>query len=36
MIALAPLPLQIAHLLLSNLLWIAVVWNWWSAMPPGR
>ena len=31
LIALAPLALQIAHLLLSNLLWIAAVWSWWSA-----
>jgi heme A synthase len=34
MIALAPLPLQIAHLFLSNLLWIAVVWSWWNATVP--
>lgn len=34
MLALAPLPLQIAHLLLSNLLWIAVVWSWWNATTP--
>jgi heme A synthase len=31
MVALAPLPLQIAHLLLSTLLWISVVWSWWNA-----
>ena len=31
MIALAPIGLQIAHLFLSNVLWIAVVWSWWSA-----
>jgi len=34
MIVLAPLPLQIAHLLLSNLLWISVVWSWWNATSP--
>jgi heme A synthase len=31
LLALAPLGLQIAHLFLSNLLWIAVVWSWWNA-----
>jgi len=34
MIALAPLPLQIAHLFLSTLLWISVVWSWWNATVP--
>ncbi len=34
MIALAPLPLQIAHLFLSTLLWISVVWSWWNATAP--
>ncbi len=34
MIVLAPLPLQIAHLFLSNVLWIAVVWSWWNATSP--
>jgi cytochrome c oxidase assembly protein subunit 15/protoheme IX farnesyltransferase len=28
LLALAPLPLQMAHLLVSNLLWIALVWAW--------
>lgn len=28
LLTLAPLPLQMAHLLLSNLLWIALVWVW--------
>ena len=28
---LAPLPLQMAHLLGSNLLWIAMVWGWLDA-----
>jgi cytochrome c oxidase assembly protein subunit 15 len=27
-LALAPLPLQMAHLLASNLLWLALVWAW--------
>lgn len=27
-LSLAPLPLQMAHLLVSNLLWIALVWAW--------
>jgi heme A synthase len=27
-LALAPLALQMAHLLVSNLLWIALVWAW--------
>jgi heme A synthase len=28
LMTLAPLPVQMAHLLVSNLLWIALVWNW--------
>lgn len=28
LLTLAPLPLQMAHLLLSNLLWVAAVWVW--------
>jgi heme A synthase len=28
LLTLAPLPLQMAHLLVSNLLWIALVWVW--------
>jgi len=34
LMTLAPLPIQMAHLLMSNLLWIALVWNWvrgWNA-----
>jgi len=30
LLLLAPMPLQITHLLMSNLLWIAVVWAWWD------
>jgi len=33
---LAPLPLQMAHLLGSNLLWIAMVWTWLDARLPDR
>ena len=28
LMTLAPLPVQMAHLLVSNLLWIALVWSW--------
>jgi len=28
LLTLAPLPLQMAHLLVSNLLWVAAVWMW--------
>ena len=28
LLTLAPLPVQMAHLLMSNLLWIAMVWAW--------
>jgi heme A synthase len=28
LMTLAPLPVQMAHLLVSNLLWIALVWTW--------
>jgi len=28
LLLLAPLPLQMAHLVMSNLLWMAVVWTW--------
>jgi heme A synthase len=28
LLTLAPLPVQMAHLLVSNLLWIALVWSW--------
>jgi len=31
LLLLAPLPLQMAHLLMSNLLWIPLVWAWWNA-----
>lgn len=31
LLLLAPLPLQMAHLLVSNLLWIPLVWAWWTA-----
>lgn len=31
LLLLAPLPLQMAHLVLSNLLWMAVVWGWLEA-----
>lgn len=31
LLLLAPLPLQMAHLLVSNLLWIPMVWAWWNA-----
>jgi cytochrome c oxidase assembly protein subunit 15 len=31
LLLLAPLPLQMAHLLFSNLLWIPLVWAWWNA-----
>jgi len=30
LLLLAPLPLQMAHLLVSNLLWIPMVWAWWN------
>ncbi len=31
LLLLAPLTLQMAHLLVSNLLWIPLVWAWWTA-----
>lgn len=31
LLLLAPLALQMAHLLVSNLLWIPLVWAWWTA-----
>ncbi|MDA1306485.1 MAG: COX15/CtaA family protein [Acidobacteria bacterium] len=31
LLLLAPLPLQMAHLLGSNLLWMPLVWAWWNA-----
>jgi heme A synthase len=31
LLLLAPLFLQMAHLLVSNLLWIPMVWAWWTA-----
>lgn len=31
LLLLAPLALQMAHLLVSNLLWIPMVWAWWTA-----
>ena len=31
LLLLAPLFLQMAHLLVSNLLWIPLVWAWWNA-----
>jgi len=31
LLLLAPLTLQMAHLLASNLLWIPLVWAWWTA-----
>ncbi|MGE3345744.1 MAG: COX15/CtaA family protein, partial [Vicinamibacterales bacterium] len=31
LLLLAPLSLQMAHLLVSNLLWIPLVWAWWTA-----
>lgn len=31
LLLLAPLPLQMAHLLVSNLLWMPMVWAWWNA-----
>jgi heme A synthase len=31
LLLLAPLPLQMAHLVMSNLLWMAVVWAWLDA-----
>jgi heme A synthase len=27
-LALAPLPLQMAHLIVANILWVALVWIW--------
>ena len=39
LLLLAPLALQMAHLLVSNLLWIPLVWAWWNARmraAPGR
>jgi len=35
LLLLAPLPLQMAHLLVSNLLWIPMVWAWWTAKTRG-
>lgn len=34
LLLLAPLPLQMAHLLVSNLLWMPLVWAWWNARMP--
>lgn len=34
LLLLAPLTLQMAHLLVSNLLWIPMVWAWWTARSP--
>lgn len=31
LLLLAPLALQMAHLLVSNLLWMPLVWAWWTA-----
>jgi len=31
LLMLAPLPLQMAHLLGSSVLWIAMVWEWMGA-----
>lgn len=31
LLLMAPLALQMAHLLVSNLLWIPLVWAWWTA-----
>jgi heme A synthase len=33
LLTLAPLPLQMAHLLVSNVLWIALVWSWMGSGP---
>jgi heme A synthase len=35
LLLLAPLSLQMAHLLVSNLLWIPLVWAWWTANTRG-
>lgn len=35
LLLLAPLTLQMAHLLVSNLLWIPMVWAWWNARTRG-
>jgi cytochrome c oxidase assembly protein subunit 15 len=35
LLLLAPLTLQMAHLLVSNLLWIPMVWAWWTARMHG-
>ncbi len=35
LLLLAPLALQMAHLLVSNLLWIPLVWAWWTAKSRG-
>ena len=35
LLLLAPLSLQMAHLLVSNLLWIPMVWAWWTAKTRG-
>ena len=32
LLMLAPVPLQITHLLGANVLWIAVVWSWMGGM----
>ena len=32
-LTLAPLTIQMAHLLVSNLLWIALVWVWLQLRP---
>ncbi len=36
LLLLAPLSLQMAHLLVSNLLWIPMVWAWWTARMRGN
>ena len=36
LLLLAPLALQMAHLLVSNLLWMPLVWAWWTARLRGN
>lgn len=36
LVMLAPLTLQMAHLLVANLLWITLVWAWLEVSPRGR